>query len=89
MTSRTTAQFRALLANLPIQVQRQAADAYQLFRSNPHHPSLRFKSVNTRQPMYSVPIGIRHRALGVYRNDVIIWFWIGTHAEYEELLSRS
>ena len=89
MTSRTTAQFRALLAALPRHIQRQAIDAYRLFRSNPHHPSLRFKLVHTRQPMYSARVGIHYRAVGINRENGIVWFWIGTHGEYEDLLSRA
>jgi len=27
-------------------------------------------------------------ALPTEVNDVIFWFWIGTHAEYDELLRR-
>jgi len=45
LRSRRTRRFRALLAALPADVQRQARDAYQLFRANPRHPSLRFKGL--------------------------------------------
>jgi hypothetical protein len=29
-----------------------------------------------------------YRALGVKEGDEIIWFWIGSHADYDRLLSR-
>jgi hypothetical protein len=29
-----------------------------------------------------------YRALGVREGDEIIWFWIGSHADYDRLLSR-
>jgi hypothetical protein len=35
---------------------------------------------------WSVRIGIHYRALAVEQDDDIAWFWIGTHAEYDQLL---
>ena len=35
------------------------------FRSNPRHPSLDFKRVSQRRPVYSVRVSIDCRALGV------------------------
>ncbi len=34
----------------------------------------------------SVRIGIGYRALGVRKGEEIIWFWIGSHADYDRLL---
>jgi hypothetical protein len=31
-------------------------------------------------------VGLGHRALGIVDDDIIVWFWIGTHAEYDRLL---
>ena len=28
------------------------------------------------------------RALGVVEGDHITWFWIGSHSDYEQLISR-
>ena len=86
MTSRTTRRFRDGLASLPKDVRRQAGAAYKLFRNNPHHPSLRFKQVHTLEPVYSIRIGLRYRALGVVTGDEMVWFWIGKHDDYEALL---
>lgn len=69
-------------------MQEQAARAYALWRSNFHHNSLQFRRVSQRSPIYSVRIGIGYRALGVRQGDHIYWFWIGSHAEYDELLRR-
>lgn len=88
MTSRTTRQFRELLAALPAHVRRQARDAYRLFRDNPAHPGLRFKRVHADPPVYSARVGIGYRALGVVSGDLIIWFWIGSHADYDKLLAN-
>jgi plasmid maintenance system killer protein len=73
---------------LPMDVQSQARDTYKLFQENPHHPSLRFKKVHNTKPIYSVRINVNYRAVGVLDGDVIIWFWIGSHAEYDKLLDH-
>ena len=52
------------------------------------HPSLRFKKVHTKLPIYSVRIDLDWRAIGILEGDVVIWFWIGPHGEYEKLLRQ-
>jgi hypothetical protein len=88
MNSHTTRRFRELFAVLPAQAQRQAREAYRLFRRSPTHPGLRFKQVHPDPPTYSARVGIGYRALGVLDGDTVIWFWIGTHADYDRLLER-
>ena len=41
--------------------------------------------LNRRANLYSARIGLGHRALGTRINDQVVWFWIGTHAEYDHL----
>jgi hypothetical protein len=69
-------------------VQAQARLAYQLFRREPFHPSLRFKQVHPTRPVFSARVGLAYRALAVREGDAVIWFWIGSHADYEKLLAR-
>lgn len=88
MKSHITANFRKTFRALPPSVRQQARDAYKLFRDNPNHPSLRFKRVHPDPPVYSVRINVDYRALGVREKDAVIWFWIGSHADYDKLLSR-
>jgi hypothetical protein len=88
MNSHTTERFRALYQALPEAIRRQAREAYRLFRQNPAHPSLRFRQVHPTRPIYSARITIHYRALGMREADTIIWFWIGSHDEYERLLGR-
>ena len=88
MTSSVTREFRQQLARLPVTVQQQAARAYALWRSDPSHPGLQFKRVSQRQPIYSVRVGLGYRAVGLREADHLYWFWIGSHAEYDELLRR-
>jgi hypothetical protein len=33
-------------------------------------------------------VGIGWRALGIKDEDTIVWFWIGSHAEYSQLLKQ-
>ena len=86
MTSKTTKRFRSAFAALPYHVQSQARKAYCPFRKDPDHPSLQFKKVHSSEPIYSARVSLGYRALAVRENEELIWFWIGSHAEYDRLL---
>lgn len=88
MKSNVTNSFRKRLGNLPASIQEQAAKAYALWQEDPHHPSLQFKRVSQRQPIYSARVSLNYRVLGLLESDRIYWYWIGTHDEYDELLKR-
>jgi len=86
--SRTTRKFRASVDQLPKKAQMQARNAYRLFDKNPSHPSLRFKKVHQKLPIYSARISRDYRAVGQLEGSLVIWFWIGSHADYDQLLSN-
>lgn len=86
MKSFTSRRFRELYAKLPTDVRLRARAAYQLFRLNPSHPGLNFKRVDEQEQIYSVRIGLGYRALGQLEGEEVVWFWIGTHAEYDRLV---
>jgi hypothetical protein len=86
--SRTTARFRKCFSNLPKNIQEQARAAYRHFLKDPSHPSLRFKPVHPTVPVYSVRVGKAYRALGRRDDAGVIWFWIGSHADYDKLLTQ-
>ena len=88
MISRTTARFRSAFGNLEPEIKREARRAYRLFKQNPHHPTLRFKKVHPSQPIWSVRIVAGYRAVGIRAEDEIVWYWIGSHADYDRLLSQ-
>jgi len=88
MNSRTTKRFRALLASLPAPIRQQARVAYRMFRQSPSHPGLRFKKVHDDPAMFSVRVGIGYRAVGALDGNTMVWFWIGSHAEYDQLLKQ-
>jgi mRNA-degrading endonuclease RelE of RelBE toxin-antitoxin system len=88
--SRTTPRFRKALAALPSQIQEQAREAYRQFQRDPWHPGLRFKKVHPTLPIYSARVGLGYRAVGLREeNDTVVWYWIGSHAEYDTLTRRS
>ncbi len=89
MKSSVTKSFRRCLEALPESVQQQASKAYTLWKTDPYHPSLQFKRVSQKQPIYSVRIGLNYRALGLLESNHIYWYWMGTHNEYDELLKRT
>ena len=76
-------------AKLPEIVKQTARKNYKLWKQNPTHPSLEFKKLDTKETVYSVRVGIGWRAVGVLKKpDTIVWFWIGSHGEYDKLLKR-
>jgi len=88
VTSRITARFRAAFKKLPADVQRRARKAFALWSQNPSHPSLRFKQVHAERAVYSVRLGLGWRALAVKHGEEVLWFWIGSHADYDRLLDQ-
>ena len=88
MKSHTEARFWKFYDALPSDVQQNANRAYQLWQKDPYHPSFQFKRIDPQEPIYSVRIGKKYRALGWLEDDTITWFWIGSHAEYDGLLKR-
>jgi hypothetical protein len=65
-----------------------ACAAYRQFRANPSHPGLQFKALHTKVPLWSVRVTNSYRAVDIRKtDDEIVWFFIGTHAEYDRLLA--
>ena len=71
---------------LPKKIQRDADRKFDLWKKNPFHPSLNFKCVNTEYNIWSVRVTIDYRALAVRNEKSVIWYWIGDHNKYEQLL---
>jgi hypothetical protein len=88
MKSTCTKEFWKLFANLPTYVQTQADSAYKRFKRDPYYPSLHFKCINKQESIYSVRIGNSYRALGSKVGDTIIWYWIGSHEDYNHFISE-
>jgi mRNA-degrading endonuclease RelE of RelBE toxin-antitoxin system len=88
MKSQINEDFLKAYRKLPKNVREQARKAYRLFRDNPQHPSLNFKPVHPNQPIYSARVSRGYRTVGIRVDDTIVWFWIGSHADYDTLLSN-
>ncbi len=86
MKHRASPRFWSSYADLPEVVQALADRAYEQLKADPHHPSLHLKRIGR---FWSVRVGLRHRALAVQAaEDELVWVWIGTHAQYDQLIKR-
>ncbi len=68
---------------LPLDVRKQADRSFALLTQNPHHPSLHFKKIGRR---WSARVGLGYRALALESEGGFLWYWIGSHAEYDRLI---
>jgi len=70
----------------PPQEVRQLADrSYALFKSDTSHRSLQFKRIGQ---FWSVRVGRHYRSLAIEAGRDVVWFWIGSHDEYDKLVGR-
>jgi len=70
---------------LPDEIKKIARKKFELMKKNIKHPSLHFKKVKN---FCSVRITRKYRAIGIIIDEGIIWFWIGKHKNYEELIKK-
>ncbi|MDU0365200.1 hypothetical protein RWK44_33060 [Rhizobium sp. 25PS6] len=83
MKHHATPAFWEAYDRLPEQIRKLADGNFDLLKQDPRHPSLHFKRVGR---FWSARVGASWRALAVSDGDDIIWFWIGSHADYDKLL---
>jgi hypothetical protein len=84
LTHHASSRFWACYRALPRNIQELADTAFQRLKQDPYHPSLRFKKIGR---VWSARVGNHHRALAIDVGDGLLWFWIGTHSDYDTLLS--
>ena len=70
---------------LPASVRALADKNFELLKENPRHPALHLKQIDRR---WSVRVGLRYRALAIEVDDGLLWFWIGSHADYDRLIGQ-
>ena len=85
MTHRANPRFWDCYHRLPAEVRRVADANYELLKAVPDHPSLHLKRAGR---FWSVRVGIHYRALAMEGDDGLVWFWIGSHAEYDRLVGQ-
>lgn len=88
MNSKTTERFWKCYTELPITIKKQAKEAYKKFQIDPYYPSLNFKQVHSKRPIFSVRITKDYRAVGIIQGEDILWFWVGSHSDYINLLKQ-
>ena len=74
-----SASFWEAYGKLPGHIRNLANKNFALLKENAQHPSLQFKKAGR---FWSARVGLRYRALAVEDDDGLVWFWIGSHAEY-------
>lgn len=70
---------------LPKEIRDLADRNYVLLKSDSTHGSLHFKKVGS---LWSVRVGLHYRALATEVGSDLVWFWIGSLAEYDTLVGR-
>jgi hypothetical protein len=58
---------------------------YEFLKQDLRHPSLHLKKVGR---LWSARVGLHYRALAVEDGNDLVWYWIGSHAEYDQLLGH-
>jgi len=75
--------FWASYSKLPTAIRDLADKNFVLLKTDPQHPSLHFKKVGR---YWSARVGLRYRALATEVDGDMLWFWIGTHADYDAMI---
>lgn len=88
MISRASDRFWKAYHKLPGPIQQRVRASFEQFKVDPYHRSLAFKRIRGTRDSYSARIGLEYRAVGSLRQGVIVWHWIGPHAEYDRLVAR-
>jgi hypothetical protein len=70
---------------LPADVQQLADRSFATLRDDPWHPSLHLKKIGR---LWSARVGLHYRTLATEKDATLLWFWIGTHADYDRLVNR-
>ncbi|MGQ0636106.1 MAG: ParE family toxin-like protein [Planctomycetaceae bacterium] len=75
-----TPRFWDSYRRLPTEVQQLADRCFADYRSDSRHPS---PALNKLERFWSVRVGLHYRALAVEAGADRVWFWIGSHADYD------
>jgi hypothetical protein len=77
-------EFWGLYKALPQSIQDLADRNFLLLKNDPRHLSLHLKKVGR---FWSVRVGLHYRAVAVEVPSGLLWFWIGSHEDYNKLMS--
>lgn len=83
-----TRSFKEQYERLPDKIKRLAVAAFKQFCVDPSHPALRHHKLENRKKTqhkddsFSVTVCITYRAIYFVDGDTNVWYWIGTHNDY-------
>jgi hypothetical protein len=83
VTSSGTAEFWQLYRDLPSEVREAARSAFRKFSENPAHPGLHLERLRFDSRAWSVRVTRNYRAIARRYEDDWLWFWIGSHEEFD------
>ena len=86
MISQTNADFWDCFNSLPTEIQQLARQKNRHWQEDAFNVALHFKPLFAN--VWSVRINQTYRAMGRKQGSLVVWFWIGTHANYDQLLKR-
>ena len=82
LRSSITRAFREAIAQLPAALQKQARKMFVV----PSYPGLSFKKLQGLADLRAVLVGVHDRAPGRVCGEEIVWYSIGSHANYDHLV---
>ena len=80
-----TPRFWAHYRRLPSEIQQLADKNFALLKNDPQHPSLRLKRIGV---FWSARVGLHYRVIAKERSEGLVWFWIGHHNEYDQVIKH-
>ena len=92
--NRRTWAFLGMFAALPVEIRDAARAAFGMFLQHPQHPALRSHELKPTKKGHHLPNSIsvsvtkQYRAIYVVNNGVNVWYWIGSHADYDTFVGR-
>jgi hypothetical protein len=90
-----TRNYKKLLEKLPAKIAEIADAQFQLFLENPfaeplhNHPIADNDKGQHRDGSRAVSVTFRYRALYVEDGDTNVWYWIGTHEDYNDFIGKT
>ena len=70
----------------------EVVKAIRLWEANPKHRSLRLHPLKDTKKgrhasgSFSISLNMQYRAIYVWDGGVAVWYWVGSHADYDRLI---
>lgn len=88
------ADYLAMQEKLPPPIRKLAEAAFAMFQRNPDHPALRRHQLldtqkgRHRSGTWSVSINMKYRAMYFTDGNINVWYWVGSHNDYENFIGK-